>query len=334
MKPRGSYHAATTICGTADGGAASRTIILPVLGAGLFTYTNLPNAVTEFPVSGSVVRVPCNFLYSPIVLMTVNVGVAGSAGTKIGWQWSTDNVTFTNYLVDGSVDVIPIDSTGTKSISVCISDALRYAGNVYVRCVTFGGNGAADPQVQSLVLYGYYHPNNVGFTAPTLTSGSDCSQVWPLNVAASSTRQRRSYASGFNVTLTNRTWANQPAALTEYLNTTGNRSTFSTKSYEMCWVQWFGNFATAGFAGATYVWQTSVDGGSTWNYYDMSSGPTGAIDQTGVVQSNTVAISAARSSTAIQRLAGLGGNAVADPAWLNAAQYIGRFYYLDPTGAI
>lgn len=118
------------------------------------TWTNMPAAQTEYP-GGTVKRRKIDLSAFREVCLAVTLSVAGATGSKVGLQYSLDNSTWV-YL-DGSADgnlvaqtpQIAVDST-TPALSswVTIDPAARTV--VFLRAVGIGGDGAIDPNFQTL----------------------------------------------------------------------------------------------------------------------------------------------------------------------------------------
>jgi hypothetical protein len=98
-------------------------------------------------------------------------------------------------------------------------------------------------------------------------------------------------------------WPNQPAALTEAPGGTRTRLPLHSATYARLTV----HVTAAGFAGAELIAQISLDGVS-W-----TSGPRVPIDSVGLKVSSLVAIPEQFRKDVLFRVAGQGGNGVADP---------------------
>lgn len=109
-------------------------------------------------------------------------------------------------------------------------------------------------------------------------------------------------------------WTNMPAALTEFLGVTSHRTKADLTEVEE--VRLVVNVQTAGVAGAKLRVQYSTDE-STWNYLDGGTGPSVAIDATGVEVSSYVALAAGAKADVFLRLVGIDGNGVVDPIFGN-----------------
>jgi hypothetical protein len=107
-------------------------------------------------------------------------------------------------------------------------------------------------------------------------------------------------------------WTDQPAAVTEFLGATRNRVKIDLTNASTA--RLVVNVVTAGATGAKLAVQYSTDG-SAWNYLDGGTGPSVAVDATGVVASSAVNIVAGAKADVFLRLIGVSGNATADPAF-------------------
>jgi hypothetical protein len=211
---------------------------------------------------------------------------------------------------------------------------------VFVRFVTLGGDGAADPVVggtpNGLELVGMDRRNT---TATVPTTGHAYSVI-PITLAASATAPRINLATqalfGFDATV----WTDMPNALTEIFGTTTNRRAQNFKNFATRWVSASWDLSVAGSANAKFGMQWSLDGGTVWNYADLSANPNGAINGTGCrffspwgTAFNMSFFNSANAATALRRWVGLGGDGVADPA-LTVSNDIVNFYLIDPNGIV
>lgn len=83
--------------------------------------------------------------------LLVNVGsVAGAAGSEIRIQYSSDQTSW-SYLDGASGPGAAINAAGLRT-SPWVNLAAGATGNVYLRAVGIGGNGAADPRFGTVEL--------------------------------------------------------------------------------------------------------------------------------------------------------------------------------------
>lgn len=108
------------------------------------------------------------------------------------------------------------------------------------------------------------------------------------------------------------TWTAQPAALTELLGVTTARRKFDLRRYTQARVVAYVD--TAGAAGAKLRAQYSTDE-SAWAYLDGATGPSVAVDATGVEVSAWVDLEAAARADVFLRLVGIDGDGAADPVF-------------------
>lgn len=109
------------------------------------------------------------------------------------------------------------------------------------------------------------------------------------------------------------TWTNMPAALTELFGATNHRTQIDFT--DVTDVTFVVNVQTAGVAGSKLRVQYSLDE-SSWAYLDGVSGPSVAIDATGV-EVATVTIEAAAQALVFLRVVGIDGDAAGDPVFGN-----------------
>jgi parallel beta-helix repeat protein len=106
------------------------------------------------------------------------------------------------------------------------------------------------------------------------------------------------------------TWSSMPAALTELLGNTRQRVKVDlTNATQM---RLLANISTAGAAGSELRVQYSTDQ-SSWNYVDAATGPSVAIDSTGLQVSSFITIDAGAKSDVFLRIIGINGNGSTSP---------------------
>ncbi|MCD6418369.1 hypothetical protein J7M00_06260 [bacterium] len=105
-------------------------------------------------------------------------------------------------------------------------------------------------------------------------------------------------------------WRNQPAALRELFNNTGNRTMVDLTNATQ--VRLTVGVVVAGAATAQIRAQYSTDL-STWSYLDGGTGPSVAINTAGLKVSSWVNIVSAAQTDVYIRIVGINGNGIADP---------------------
>jgi hypothetical protein len=113
-------------------------------------------------------------------------------------------------------------------------------------------------------------------------------------------------------------WSNQPSALTELIGTTRYRNQVDLTPYEQFRIVWY--VSTAGTAGSVIGVQYSDDGGTTWRGLDngtsgSNSSVTVSTASTGLVVSAWTNLATGAKGDIQVRIAGSGGDGVADPAY-------------------
>ena len=122
-----------------------RTIFVATPGV---TVTNIAAALTDLAAS---IRVPVDLRPFTKVRLSANVTTATSVGTpELRLQYSLDNSTFAYFSTAGPA--VSTVGTGVKSSEWVAIPAAALKGNVVLRLVTIGGDGAEDPVIGSVVV--------------------------------------------------------------------------------------------------------------------------------------------------------------------------------------
>lgn len=126
---------------------ATRTPHVLVLNTGNVTWTNMPAATTEL--FGNVHRrVKKDFTDVDQIRLGCRVSTAGSTGALIQAQYSTDDTNW-NTLTTNTLSVAT--PTGTK-VTAWEAIPVNARGDVFVRIIGSGGDGAADPVLGTIYL--------------------------------------------------------------------------------------------------------------------------------------------------------------------------------------
>lgn len=125
------------------------------------------------------------------------------------------------------------------------------------------------------------------------------------------------------------TWPNQPAALTEFSGATWTRHRIDLTDFDT--FRLAVRVVTAGFAGATVGVQYSTDNEATWLPNGSLAGAV-AIDSTGAKLGSVVNLPANAKAEVVLRVAGLGGNGTADPAFGNIGVQLFSAFPIEAPG--
>ncbi len=110
------------------------------------TWTNMPNALTEFP---NTPRTKYDLANADEVRIVVMVGVIGTAGATLRFQYSTDQAAWS----DLTATVTGLNTTGCKvSAWAVVPAGAKTAGDVFIRIAGTGGDGVVDPQFRNIEL--------------------------------------------------------------------------------------------------------------------------------------------------------------------------------------
>jgi hypothetical protein len=113
-------------------------------------WPNMPNALTEF-FGATSMRTKFDLTNATQARFLVNVGpTAGSAGSTLSVQWSTNQTTW-NDLVTGGLSV-PITGANTLQVSALGNIVAGAKADVFLRVVGAGGNGTVDPRFGNVQL--------------------------------------------------------------------------------------------------------------------------------------------------------------------------------------
>jgi len=112
-------------------------------------------------------------------------------------------------------------------------------------------------------------------------------------------------------------WTNQPAALTEFLGATRNRTKYDLTNATQ--VRLIVNVMVAGATTPAKIRAQYSTDLSTWYYLDGASGPSVDINTTGLKVSAWVNLAAGAKADVYLRIVGIDGNGAADPAFGNIA---------------
>lgn len=107
------------------------------------TVTNIPAAVTEFP---GLYRTKLDLTNADQVRLVARVGVAGSASAVLKAQYSTDESAWSDLTPTASLAAVATPATAWAAVPAGAK------ADVFIRLVTSGGDGAADPQVRQVQL--------------------------------------------------------------------------------------------------------------------------------------------------------------------------------------
>jgi hypothetical protein len=119
---------------------------IPLNGAGIVTWPNMPAAGTELP--GARTRLDLSLATS--ARLVVNVIAPGSTNAVLAVQYSTDQTTW-RYLDGGTGPQVPVNAAGVQiSPWVDLEPAAR--GDVFIRIGGGGGNNTADPSFGIVTL--------------------------------------------------------------------------------------------------------------------------------------------------------------------------------------
>jgi hypothetical protein len=121
---------------------------VPLLGpvATGIVWTNLPNALAEFPGPVPPTRTKWDLTSFDVCRVLANVSVAAANGTVIGVQGSVDAAAWTTLC-----SVTINNATGLQVGAVAtLPPAVKAAGDVFLRVAGQGGNGTADPAFLSI----------------------------------------------------------------------------------------------------------------------------------------------------------------------------------------
>jgi hypothetical protein len=113
-------------------------------------WPNMPNAQTEF-FGATAMRTKFDLTNSTQARLLVNVGpTAGSAGSTLAVQYSTNQTTWLD-LVTGGLSV-PITAANTLQVSNFTNLVAGAKADVFLRVVGAGGNGTVDPRFGNVQL--------------------------------------------------------------------------------------------------------------------------------------------------------------------------------------
>lgn len=110
------------------------------------TWTNMPNAVTEFPLAPR-----SSYVMTDVdeVRIVATVGVVGTAAATLRIQYSTDQSAWND--LTGTVG--GLNTTGCKRGAWgAVPAGAKTAGDVFLRIVGAGGDGVVDPQFRNVEL--------------------------------------------------------------------------------------------------------------------------------------------------------------------------------------
>ncbi len=117
---------------------------MSVMVGGNTTWTNMPNAVTEFP---NTPRTRYDLTNADEVRIVTTVGVVGTATAVLRFQYSTDQAAWN----DLTSTVGSLNSTGCKA-GAWAAVPVGAKSDVFIRIVGSGGDGALDPQFRNVEL--------------------------------------------------------------------------------------------------------------------------------------------------------------------------------------
>ena len=119
-----------------------------------FVFTNIPAAVTEVGAGAGVLRIRADLTYATEARVSVGVraGFAANAGATLAVQYSTDQTTWNYLRATGSGPSAVIDVAGQVNVSSWVALDAGAKADVYLRIVTAGGDGVADPRIGTVTL--------------------------------------------------------------------------------------------------------------------------------------------------------------------------------------
>ena len=126
---------------------------LTLYAATSIQWTNMPAAITEF----GLLRTQFNLTYFSSCRMAIQTVVAGTAGSHLFAQVSTDGgTTWIGLGAAGTTSpAVSMLTTGTVGTSPWVAIRAGYRTDVILRTVGSGGDGAIDPQISHIGIQFY-----------------------------------------------------------------------------------------------------------------------------------------------------------------------------------
>jgi hypothetical protein len=137
---------------TSGGGTLPAPItVLTITDAASMSLTNPPSTAQEWQ-NGTRNRVRVDLTNATQMRISVNVqATAGFAGSQLRVQYSTDLSTW-NYVDGASGPAVATDVATTTVAGSWVNIVVGAKADVYLRVVSFGGDGIVDPSFGNVVV--------------------------------------------------------------------------------------------------------------------------------------------------------------------------------------